>query len=257
MSIVIKKYRLYYSILAFFDNGRALVTSSNGDTITIPENSIAFLKKGVVVDVCISGETPFVLKFSDECINKISRDSLFTQEAINIPSTDKFSIVKSRDAVDEMIISTYFSNLLQSGLLVTKEHISNLEVYNSLAFLFSRFGSDIYNIIFSSAKPNVVDRVVNIVNSDISRKWKLSDISGLLYISEISLRKSLDEHGVSFSKILLDLRMRHALSMILNTNKNVNYISAYLGYTQPSYFIKSFKKYFGYTPKKIDIKIKK
>ncbi|WP_422836432.1 helix-turn-helix domain-containing protein [Yersinia ruckeri] len=53
--------------------------------------------------------------------------------------------------------------------------------------------------------------------------------------------------------MILDLRMRHALSLIVSSRKNLYSISEEIGYNSTSYFIKNFKDYYGVTPKKLGL----
>ena len=65
------------------------------------------------------------------------------------------------------------------------------------------------------------------------------------YISSL-LKK---ETGKSFSQILLDKRMSHAVVLLQGTSLPVDRISAMLGYSNPSNFHKVFKKYYGKSPR--------
>ncbi len=52
----------------------------------------------------------------------------------------------------------------------------------------------------------------------------------------------------SFTEIVLELRMKKAGQMLLETGLPVSAISDSLGFSAPSYFMKVFKKYYGCTP---------
>ena len=65
------------------------------------------------------------------------------------------------------------------------------------------------------------------------------------YISAL-LKK---ETGKSFSQILLDKRMAHALVLLQGTTLPIDRISAMLGYSSPSNFHKAFRDYYGKAPR--------
>ena len=65
------------------------------------------------------------------------------------------------------------------------------------------------------------------------------------YISAL-LKK---ETGKSFSRILLEKRMSHALVLLQGTTLPIDSISAMLGYSNPSNFHKAFREYYGKTPR--------
>ncbi|MEH0108091.1 AraC family transcriptional regulator, partial [Escherichia coli] len=59
----------------------------------------------------------------------------------------------------------------------------------------------------SSGIPTFSGKVRNILLSDISRQWKLRDISEYVYMSESLIKKKLLSENTCFSKILLEVRM--------------------------------------------------
>ena len=65
------------------------------------------------------------------------------------------------------------------------------------------------------------------------------------YISSL-LKK---ETGKSFSQILLEKRMAHALVLLHGTTLPIDNISAILGYSNPSNFHKAFREYYGKSPR--------
>ena len=92
---------------------------------------------------------------------------------------------------------------------------------------------------------------------DISKKWKLSDIADELNMSEISVRKKLDIEESNFNQLLLDARMNKAIKYLIKNTHQINIISSLVGYSSISYFIKTFKEYYGITPKQFEIGIRK
>ncbi|HAJ7145446.1 TPA: helix-turn-helix domain-containing protein [Escherichia coli] len=69
----------------------------------------------------------------------------------------------------------------------------------------------------------------------------------------IDTEKLLHKNQI-ISGILLEVRMQAAARMILTTEKHINSVAQSVGYTSPSYFIKSFKNFFKITSKQLSLK---
>lgn len=64
------------------------------------------------------------------------------------------------------------------------------------------------------------------------------------YLSTLLNRKS----GQSFSEFLNQVRIRHAMELLRTTTRSLSSISTAVGYTDPYYFSKTFKKVMGVSP---------
>ncbi|HDV8478902.1 TPA: helix-turn-helix transcriptional regulator, partial [Escherichia coli] len=96
-----------------------------------------------------------------------------------------------------------------------------------------------------------------IIESDLSKSWRLVDLANVLHMSEVSIRKKLEKENNNFNNLILDIRMQHAARLITTTEKHINSISDEVGYVSTSYFIRNFKSYFGITPKQFSLKVKR
>jgi two-component system, response regulator YesN len=84
-------------------------------------------------------------------------------------------------------------------------------------------------------------------SSDIS----LEDVAKHAVVSESHISHIFGkELGVTFSSYLTKVRIENAKKLLLNTDYSVLTISDMVGYDQPGYFSKVFKKYSGKTPGK-------
>lgn len=113
------------------------------------------------------------------------------------------------------------------------------------------FDINIIRSISCVVKPTTTDKVLDIISQDLSKPWKISMISEEMFISEISLRKRLENEGTTFMNILTDARMMHSLKLLTMSDYNINTIAYKVGYNSSSYFIKTFKRHFGLTPRQI------
>lgn len=101
-------------------------------------------------------------------------------------------------------------------------------------------------LLFKCIK-SVALKVRYIIFSMPSRAWRIKDISNSLYMSESLLKKKLREENISFSRILLDMRM-HCARQLIFSKLSVKQLATRCGYASTPYFISVFRQYFGVTP---------
>ncbi|EEZ5278409.1 helix-turn-helix transcriptional regulator [Escherichia coli] len=101
-----------------------------------------------------------------------------------------------------------------------------------------------------SLAKNFCDKIREIVEDQLERKWKVADLADIFYCSEVAIRKKLEKENTNFNQLMHDIRMKKAAKMILNTDCNVSRVASAIGISSTSYFIKQFKKFYGVTPKK-------
>lgn len=91
-----------------------------------------------------------------------------------------------------------------------------------------------------------IDRYIeqNIYN-DISLEL-MADELNISY--ELMSKQFKDLKGITFSKYMMELKMKHAKELLLTTDLSVKEISYKLGYNATPYFISRFKKIYGQTP---------
>ena len=95
---------------------------------------------------------------------------------------------------------------------------------------------------------SISKKVRCILDSDVSKRWMLCDIARTLCISESLLKKKLKNENISFSQLLLEVRMKKAKSLLKMNKHSVNKVSELCGYNSPSYFINVYRRHFGTTP---------
>lgn len=170
--------------------------------------------------------------------------------------------------IDEHVIKSFSavnfsSDVITKNIFIVKPDSYSLDVINDVLskkemslfqyyLVLSYFGDDetIMKSLIGFSKPSLTDRIIKMIEHDLSKNLTITDVSKNLFISESCLRKRLKKDNLTFKKINLDTKMRHA-SIQLRTTSNSIYVVAYsLGFTSVSYFIKVFKDYYGVTPKK-------
>lgn len=131
--------------------------------------------------------------------------------------------------------------------------IKRIEIAMLLSII--REHTSIDELIISSI-PSFSDKARNVISSNPSKKWMLHNIATLFHMSESLFKKKLLEDKTSFSKILLQSRMNIA-KKLLDDKQSIKQTSISCGFSSTSYFIQSFKRYYGITPKEYQSNIKR
>jgi AraC-like DNA-binding protein len=76
-----------------------------------------------------------------------------------------------------------------------------------------------------------------------------ADVASMLYMSESSLRRRLQNEETSYQAIKDEVRCQVAIDKLLHEDARVADLAEFLGFTEPSSFVRSFKNWTGYTPK--------
>lgn len=104
-----------------------------------------------------------------------------------------------------------------------------------------------------SARPDEspMGRVRRLIETDLSRSWRASEVAEHLAMSEPTMRRVLARSGQSFAKIILYTRLEHGLSRLQTTADPISEIALDVGFKTPSHFSDAFRKRFGISPRQI------
>lgn len=105
-------------------------------------------------------------------------------------------------------------------------------------------------------KNDVIDQVIrhihdhyneNLTNKDIGERFHFNPN----YLNELMVART----GVSLRQYLIDIRMKKALNLIINTGLSISDIARAIGYNDIHYFSRIFKKKTGFSPEQIKQKL--
>lgn len=99
--------------------------------------------------------------------------------------------------------------------------------------------------------PSLGERVRLLICTDLEHRWRVPAVARQLAVSEATLRRRLADEGTSFTEILQDARLSHALDLLMTSDVAITEISYRVGFRSPSTFSKSFKDRFELTPREI------
>jgi len=111
--------------------------------------------------------------------------------------------------------------------------------------------NSVYHLIATEAAHTTTTAAIkSLVKIDLPRGMpSFSDIAGMLYMSESSLRRRLQREGTSYQAIKDEVRCEVAVDKLVNEEATVADLAELLGFTEPSSFVRSFKSWTGRTPR--------
>ncbi|GAA0090965.1 response regulator [Paraclostridium bifermentans] len=94
-----------------------------------------------------------------------------------------------------------------------------------------------------------IKKSIDYIHKNYKQHISLQDISNYVFLShEYFSRLFKEEVGENFSSYLTNYRMKKAENLIKNTDMKISQIAIEVGYTNASYFSRSYKKFKGISP---------
>lgn len=101
----------------------------------------------------------------------------------------------------------------------------------------------------ASTQSYIIKQVQELVSNDLGENTSVKTIAERVFLHPVYLSKVYKaETGESLSDYISRMRLERAVYLLRHTNKKIYTISAELGYQNPQYFSKVFKKQYGLTP---------
>ena len=98
-------------------------------------------------------------------------------------------------------------------------------------------------------KKHIIKQVQELINNDLGLESSVKTIADKVFLHPVYLSKLYkNETGESLGDYIIRMRMEKAVYMLKSTNKKIYEITTELGYQNPQYFSKIFRKYYGCTP---------
>ncbi|EAN2945070.1 helix-turn-helix transcriptional regulator [Citrobacter werkmanii] len=250
-----KNIHLYNYVLVYTKNCE-LILSHKDNEFRIGQSALTLIEKNTRFDVRLirkNAEVPYDAYFiSDDELSAIRNvvNSLTSANPDSLLQKRKFEQKIFNINITPLDIELFYR-------LKTGDDRGDTAIYN-IAYLLAKTSSlDMLSVSLNiSASATFTDKLSNMIAKDLSRKWKLGDVSDEFNLSEITIRKKLESENTTFNKLLLDLRMNAAIKHIAQEGLHINMVSNMIGFSSTSYFIRVFKSYFGITPKKFHSSMK-
>lgn len=104
-------------------------------------------------------------------------------------------------------------------------------------------------ITVENTEQNMVEQIMRYIDENLGGDLSRAKLAARAYISEDYLSKKFALHtGMSIPNYVSARRMERARDYFKNTNRSVSEVAALVGYTNFSYFSKTFRDYAGCTP---------
>lgn len=101
----------------------------------------------------------------------------------------------------------------------------------------------------TQSRRHVIKQVQEMVTRDTGQDLSVKMIADKVYLHPVYLSKIYKaETGEGLGDYMIRMRMERALYLLKNSNKKIYEITSELGYQNPQYFSKMFKKHYGMTP---------
>lgn len=100
-----------------------------------------------------------------------------------------------------------------------------------------------------SERMRVLANAIYYIRNNIDKPLKILDIAKNVTLSPRQLeRVFLEEYGMSPIEYYIELRLKHARTLLMNTEKSISIIAEETGFEDPSYFARAYKKKFQISP---------
>lgn len=151
----------------------------------------------------------------------------------------------SLNALHHFDRSSSFS--VKSDRIQDAENIQDLELL--MKDIFHTYMEQVHQIDSASQNEDIA-KAKRYIYSNLHMKISLKDISAHLHLnSSYFSRLFKQETGQTFIEYVTTLKMEKAMGLLDNSTKTVEQISYDLAFDSKSYFIRTFKKYVGVSPK--------
>ncbi|MGQ1783594.1 hybrid sensor histidine kinase/response regulator transcription factor [Saccharicrinis sp. GN24d3] len=222
-----------------------VLTAKNGQQAFEIANEIVpdLLISDILMPVLSGNE--LVQKIKDN--KKTSAIPIVILTALSESKYQKESLMKGVDSyltkpVDETLLLAQIENILTKVDKVSRENELMKQQHN-------------YS---STAEPSLIKKLETIVETNLrNSNFKFENVLKELHISKSTLHRKIKAYSnQSPTEFVRDIRLTHAVKLMKSQKYNIDEIGTLVGFNSTSYFIRSFKKKYGTTPKEYRFKIK-
>jgi AraC-like DNA-binding protein len=97
-------------------------------------------------------------------------------------------------------------------------------------------------------RPGIAAAVERIVRGDLGRRWSLDDVGSHLFMSKRTLQRRLAAVDLTFSDLIVRIRVAEAMRLLQASDLNVTAIGYVCGFADSAHFSHSFKRVTGEAP---------
>ena len=145
-----------------------------------------------------------------------------------------------------------------SAAFIVQELLKRTPDNNNVAIRYCLLSLFAYLSVKYAANDNepqvtqILSKAIQYIHENMAKRIKISDISSHLFISTRHLNRLFRKYyGCTPGDYLHDIRFKHAITLLSKNHMKVQEVSALCGFSDPSYFSRSFKETYGITPNKV------
>lgn len=210
------------------------IAGHEGDLIIFPPGSIVTMENRPVMN---DDYRALGVCFSHDLVDAVFADLPKTNSALGV------QVVRALDHNPSDILSLIQETLDNDSL---PEPIKQHRLIEPLLWLRSKGFQ-----LPTNVQDDPISQVRSLIETDLSHPWMAAEVAAHFAMSEATMRRWLSRTGQGFSKILLNTRLEHGLSLLQTTDAQVSDIALGCGFKTPSHFSDAFRKRFGIKPKDI------
>ncbi len=176
------------------------------------------------------------------CLFEISLES----GEVRIKKTVHFSVAQQQK------IEALFLSMLTERLNRQEGFMNMLKAYTIELFvmILRSFGSPWPSEHAPENKVNTVQSIIDYLNQNYSQKFKLENLAMNCFVSKNYLCRLFKETtGITITEYLQGIRIEHACTMLRDRTKNLMDVAAECGFHDYKFFVATFKKIKGLSPK--------
>jgi AraC-like DNA-binding protein len=248
-TITLREFYVEHHYIIYLSDAKGLV-SINDSKIVVTSPTILMVPQYSRVWCDLRSESP------SQCIEvQILTVSSHTIDSLiaKIPQQEFGASHTSYAISDNFEIKNRFKILKEGHDTLNNQLLKSLLVEESLFFIFltiSYHKMDLVRMFRSDHYQSKREAITRMISQNPTHKWQIEEIASKLFISSSTLRRHLNKENVSFSQLLIDVRMGIALNMLTFTSYNISDISHRCGFGSSAYFCDAFKRKYSLTPSK-------
>lgn len=130
--------------------------------------------------------------------------------------------------------------------IISSENMDNLKGVFLSVFLDL---SEYISVKKHTDKQIIIDRILQYIEDNYASNISLNDVAKVVFLSPGYLSSLIPSiTGNNFTEILTQIRIKHAIELMKQSQIKNSVIAHKVGFNQPQYFSHAFKKLTGYTP---------
>ena len=199
---------------------------------------------------------PALLKASDEAVMRTYVEELFEELTRNRKLTARYCRMI---CLDLLLLASQFlldidlqNEKLEAGEEAVRNLVMSLETMGEMKTALLEYlllACQYIGDRKTNKSRNVIERIKSLIETRYHENLTISDIAKEVYLTTTYVCLIFkQETGMTLNDYLTKVRMEAALSMLQNPVNKLHDICYAIGYSEPSYFSKMFKKYTGLSP---------